>query len=113
MKKKEEQSGIDRMRRAVSILNACNETFNQRWTSEELLKIIDVHILGEWDVYPDTWTTEQCTAAIEHGTTAKFEETRAGLHALDVTDCGCRNCRVKRSAEEIESADTDPPPAVV
>ena len=88
--------GIDILRRSTRILSFCNETFNQQWSAEELLKIATAALLGEWDVLPDRWSEQQVRAAIEHGTAPKFEETEYGLHSLDVTDCGCSKCWVQR-----------------
>lgn len=103
--------GIDRLRGAASYFNWCNESFNQRYTAEELLKIYAVGMVCGWDVYPDQWTRQQCEAAIKEGKLPKFEEVSdgpIGLHALEVTDCYCQSCRRKRDEEEQAAMDDIP-----
>lgn len=86
-----EVDGVDELRRAVQLLSRNREDFNQRHTAEELLAIARACWASEWDVWPDKWTDEQVAAAIR-GIAPKFREGRFGLHALDVTDCRCRDC---------------------
>lgn len=101
----EKLDGIDILRNAVGYFNTCRESFNQRYTAEQLIKIYTAGVLGEWDVYPDQWTNQQVDAAINEGKSPKFESTSAGpigLHALEVTDCYCRTCRDNRDRETEE-----------
>ena len=51
--------GIDRLRRAVKLFDACNETFNQQYKSYELVLISMAMSQSEWDIYPDQWTEKQ------------------------------------------------------
>lgn len=100
----EERLGIDELRLLVSNLNACNETFNQEHTAEELLKIGRALWASEWDILPDAWTAQQVQAAIDHGTVPTWSD---GEHALAVTDCHCRECRRARvQSDDAESDDS-------
>ena len=98
----EKEFGIDILRRAVNFFNYCNESFNQRYSAEDLLKIAKACWLGEWDVFADQLTKQQIEAAIREGKSPKFEENYYGLHALEVSDCSCQPCRQKRDQEEQE-----------
>lgn len=92
------------LRRAVRVIDSMRESFNDEYTAHELLRLVKVCWMGEWDVTPDEWTTEQCANALVSGTIPRFEETRDGLHALGVADCRCRGCRRDReNAEEVAS----------
>ena len=99
----EKLEGVEVLRRAVRVLDSCRESFNMRYSAEDLLKIVRACWLSDWDVYPDDWTPQQIKAALENGTSPKFEETSAGLHALEVSDCHCRKCRRERAAQEAEA----------
>jgi len=52
-------SGVDQLRAAVRLFNNCNETFNQKFTPEELMKLWRGYKLCEWDITPDDWTHGQ------------------------------------------------------
>jgi hypothetical protein len=56
--------GIDELRAARNIFSYCNETFNQRFTTEELLAIAKAHRAAAWDFLPDTWTDQQIADAL-------------------------------------------------
>lgn len=56
--------GIDELRAARNIFSYCNETFNQRFTTEELLAIAKAHRAAAWDFLPDTWTDQQIAEAL-------------------------------------------------
>lgn len=55
--------GIDELRKAVALFNACNEEANQRFGATELLAIYRAHKASGWDIYPDQWTIDQLEAA--------------------------------------------------
>lgn len=57
--------GIDALREAVGAFNHCSETFNQKYSAEELLKIHAVWKLIEWDFPPDEWTSYQLSNALK------------------------------------------------
>ncbi len=44
--------------------NCCNESFNQRWTLEQLVQIHRVFRRCGWDIYPDAWTPRQVREAL-------------------------------------------------
>jgi hypothetical protein len=56
--------GIDELRAARNIFSHCSETFNQRFTAEQLIAIARASHASEWDTIPDTWTEEQIAAAL-------------------------------------------------
>jgi hypothetical protein len=91
-----EATTVDDLRRAVKIIDYMNESFNQEYTGQELLRLIKVCWSSGWDVTPDEWTPRQVARALEDGTPPTFEEGSGGLHALDVDDCFCRGCRANR-----------------
>lgn len=59
--------GIERLRRMVNLFNNCNESFNTRFTIEELVKLGDAYQRSEWDIPPDEWTERQIRDAIDKG----------------------------------------------
>jgi hypothetical protein len=65
--------GIDELRRTVRLLSNCSETFNTRFTAEQLLKIGDAYRRCGWDITPDEWTEAQLKAALA-GKTPVFGE---------------------------------------
>lgn len=58
------QFGIDELRRAAAIFSHCNETFNQRFSVEELLTIARAHVAAKWDFLPDAWHEQQIAEAL-------------------------------------------------
>jgi hypothetical protein len=63
-KTKEQEFGIDALRAAVRAFGNCNETFNQKHSAENLLKIHAAWKRAEWDIYPDQWTSYQISKAL-------------------------------------------------
>lgn len=90
---RESLAGIEELRRAVELLDRNNEGSNAGFSAEELLNIARACWASGWDVWPDEWTSQQVEAAAKDKTPPRFEERPNGLHALDVTDCVCRDCR--------------------
>lgn len=68
------QVGIDILRRAVNIFNNCNEDFNYKFTSIELIKLAEAYMACGWDFTPDTWTEKQVQDCIIKGITPQWEE---------------------------------------
>jgi hypothetical protein len=66
--------GVDQLRLAVSILNANDESVNQRFTAEELLRIVEASLASGWDIMPDQWSRKQLEAAAKNGTVPTFTE---------------------------------------
>lgn len=57
-------TGIDELRRAVTLLGNCTETFNQQFSAEQLIAIYRGYSACGWDITPDRWTAEQVDAAL-------------------------------------------------
>jgi hypothetical protein len=57
-------TGIDALRRAVRVLNQCNESFNQEYSATQLLSIVDALSRSTHDILPDQWTDKQIRDAI-------------------------------------------------
>ena len=91
---KDHRFGIDVLRDAVALFDGNTESFNQKYTPEQLIKIALACWKSKWSTSPDEWTPQQVAAAILHGTPPTFEERPwIGLHATNVTDCYCLDCR--------------------
>lgn len=60
-----EKDPIDHLRAMVNVFSYCNETFNQRYSIDELFAIYKAHVLAEWDFLPDSWTDRQLKEAIK------------------------------------------------
>lgn len=88
---------VEELRRAMRVIDSMDESFNQEHTAPELLRLVKVCWMGEWDLTPDEWSGQQVGAALNEGRIPRFEETAGGFHALGVTDCFCRSCREKRA----------------
>lgn len=58
------KTGIELVRYAARLFDYCNETFNQQYSAEELLKIADACQKSEYDFLPDTWEDRQIKEAI-------------------------------------------------
>lgn len=56
--------GIEELRHLVGNFDACNETFNQRWTVDQLIVIHRMWIESGWDIFPDQWTERQLREAL-------------------------------------------------
>jgi hypothetical protein len=92
---------VDELRKAVRTIDWMRESFNDKFTAQELLRLITVARECEWDLMPDQWTAAQCAEALAFGTVPRFEERPDGsLHALGVSDCHCRSCRREREEKE-------------
>lgn len=74
--------GIELVRYAKRLFSDCNETFNQKYTADQLLKIADACSQSRWDIYPDEWEERQIQEALcgiipdweEDGETPKYKE---------------------------------------
>lgn len=67
LKEYDENTGIEKLRLLVSNANYCNESFNEQFTIEELIKIHRALALCAWDILPDSWTERQIQEALELG----------------------------------------------
>lgn len=59
MTKQLERTGAEELRAVVSIIDGLRESFNDRFTAEQLLKLVRMHWASEWDIPPDEWTPRQ------------------------------------------------------
>lgn len=68
------RKGIELIRYATHMLSSCNETFNMRYTAEQLLRIADAVQKCGWDFYPDQWTEQQVQDCIQFGIVPDWKE---------------------------------------
>lgn len=66
--------GIELIRLAEMVFSKCTETFNQRFTTLQLLLIIKAYQKSYWDILPDRWTDEQLAEAVRYGIVPAWEE---------------------------------------
>lgn len=59
--------GIERLRAAVRLFANCNETFNQQFSTEELVNIHEAYNACGWDIFPDCWPDHLVDHARERG----------------------------------------------
>lgn len=57
-------SGIDLLRLIVHNAGNTREDFWDGKTAEQIIQIGRMHLLSEWDIYPDEWTARQVTEAL-------------------------------------------------
>lgn len=69
----------DTLRTIVRNMDDCDESFNQRWTPEELVRIGMAFLLCGWDIYPDRWTERQITEALQ-GIEPKWDRNEQPLY---------------------------------
>lgn len=60
-----ELAGVEKLRRAVRILDNNSESFNYRFTAHELLAICEALLRSEHDISPSEWTDRQVREAIK------------------------------------------------
>lgn len=66
--------GIEVLRIAVRMLNDNRESCNQRFTAEELLRIVAAWRASGWDIMPDQWSEKQLRAAAKRGIIPTFND---------------------------------------
>lgn len=59
-----ELTGVEQLRRTVALLNNCNETFNDRYTAAELMRLGEMYRACAWDFAPDRWEGRQLAEAL-------------------------------------------------
>ena len=67
MGRNENESGIELLRRVVKLFDYCNETFNSRYTPEELMSLARICWASGWDFFPDQYTHRQLHEALKYG----------------------------------------------
>jgi hypothetical protein len=58
------QTAIDAMREMVAAFDQCRESFNERFTLPELVRIWDAWNQCGWTFYPDQWADRQVREAL-------------------------------------------------
>lgn len=76
------RAGIEELRNVVDTFNECNETFNCRFSAEQLITLWRAWRAGEWLIYPDRWTRMQVWGALR-GIPPMFRETDESPVAYD------------------------------
>lgn len=59
-----EKPAIDHLRLIVQNFDSLNETFNQRFSFDQIIAIHKAWMLSEWDKNADTWTARQVREAL-------------------------------------------------
>ena len=60
-----ERTGAETLRLIVRNIGDCRESFNDRFTLDELIKIHLMFLECGWDIYPDQWEERQIKEALE------------------------------------------------
>ena len=71
--------GIEKLRSVMTMFNRCSESFNQRFTIEELCQLHSMALESEWDFYPDQWSTRQIKEALE-GMVPQWDDNEQPIH---------------------------------
>jgi hypothetical protein len=82
-----EMTGAEELRAMVNVFNACRESFNDRYSVEELVLLYRALKRSEWDVLPDDWTSKEVADAL------------AGTGKGAEGECVCCTCRDARPRE--------------
>jgi len=64
---------IEKVRAMVRLFDNCNESFNQRFSVEELAKLHRAYVNCAWDIAPDRWEERQVKEALK-GKVPVFDE---------------------------------------
>lgn len=67
------REGIEHLRYAVRLFDACRESWVQRFTEVQLIAIAHAMAGSEWDIYPDAWTEKQVVGALR-GVVPQFND---------------------------------------
>ncbi len=72
--------GIHELRQAVKAFSRNNETFNQRFTAEELITIWRAWKKSEWDFLPEQWEERQVQEALQ-GVAPNWDENECPIYS--------------------------------
>lgn len=72
-------SGAEELRLCISNMNTTNESFNDRYSAEQLIQINRMLVLSGWDIYPDQWTQRQVREALA-GTPPRFDDNERPIY---------------------------------
>lgn len=67
-------SPVEVLRRVAGMCDRSPETFNQRFTIAELVRLWQVSYLCEWDIDPYQWSEKQIADALGDGIIPTFDE---------------------------------------
>lgn len=65
MKRSADRTAIEELRLIVQNFSFCTETFNEQWSTEQLIAIGRAHLDSGWDIFPDYWTRRQVREALK------------------------------------------------
>jgi hypothetical protein len=65
IKELKELTAAEELRILVSNLNVNSETFNDKYSIEELIQINRMLMLADWEIYPDQWSQKQIKEALQ------------------------------------------------
>ena len=68
------RSPVEVLRRVAAMCDRSPETFNQRFTIAELVRLWQVSYLCDWDLDPYQWSEEQIADALGDGIIPTFDE---------------------------------------
>lgn len=90
---------IEVMRHMVDLFSGCSESFNARFTLDELMALFMAYAFSEWDILPGGWTEAQVQDALRYNispafyrdteTAITYEATEDDLDAICREFCGC------------------------
>jgi len=72
------KTGIEKLRKCLNLFNNCNESFNEKFTIDELIKLYNAYMNAEWDFRPDEWTEEQIQSCLKYNRTPEWDEDESG-----------------------------------
>lgn len=70
----EQRTGMEELRLLVRNFDSNNESFNDRFTPEQLLNIHRAWMASGWDIYPDNWAPDQVYMAANYATPPQFTQ---------------------------------------
>ena len=65
-------TAIEVLRHMVDVFGDCNESFLDRFTRDQLVRLYDAWMASEWDIAPDRWSEAQVQDAIRYGIEPSF-----------------------------------------
>lgn len=75
--------GIEEIRHAAASFSRNNETFNQRFTAEELIIIWRAWNQSGWDFYPEQWEERQVQEALK-GVPPRWDDNEQPVYEVNV-----------------------------
>ena len=75
-----EKPAIEHLRLIVQNFDSLNETFNQRFSFDQIIAIHKAWMLSEWDINADRWAARQIREAIR-GIPPRWDENEEPVYA--------------------------------